>query len=72
MWGHIAASSRDENGASVRNKVVELLTPSQIAEAKDLAHQCVRKNYQGCLLNENSTNHIHTRIYRDVLIHEFC
>ena len=48
MWGHIAAASRDENGASVRNKVLELLTPSRIAKAKDLTRQWVRKNYKGC------------------------
>ena len=28
--------------------VVELLSPSQIAKAKDLARECVRKKYKGC------------------------
>ena len=48
MWGDIAASNGDENGANLRDMVVEILSPSQIAEAQKLARECVRKKYKGC------------------------
>lgn len=54
MWFNIAALN--ENGdearredASSRSETIESeMTPAQIAEAQNLARECVRKNYKGC------------------------
>jgi len=48
MWGNIAASNGNENGGKLRDFVAKEMTPSQIAEAQDLAQECEKKNYKGC------------------------
>ena len=48
MWTNIAASGGDKNAVKARNLVGELMTPSQIAEAQELARECVRKAYRDC------------------------
>jgi TPR repeat protein len=48
MWGNIAASNGNENGAKLRDFVAERMTPPQLEKAQDLARECVRKNYKGC------------------------
>jgi len=48
MWWNIAASQGHENAAENRDIVAGEMTPSQIAEAQDLARECVKKKYKGC------------------------
>ena len=48
MWWNIAASSGDKDAVKYRDFLAGILTPSQIAEAQDLARECVAKNYKGC------------------------
>jgi hypothetical protein len=48
MWFNIAASSGDETAAGMRDRLAEIMTPSQLEKAQDLARECVRKNYKGC------------------------
>ena len=48
MWGIIAASNGNEDGAKLRDIAAEDMTPSQLEKAQDLARECVRKNYKGC------------------------
>ena len=49
MWFNIAASSGDSKGASGnRDITAEIMTTAQIAEAQQLARECVRKEYKGC------------------------
>ena len=48
MWGNIALMNGNERGASVRGRVAEKMTSSQIEEAQRLARECVKKNYKGC------------------------
>jgi len=48
MWWNIAASSGDETAAGMRDRVAEIMTTAQIAEAQKLARECVRKEYKGC------------------------
>ncbi len=43
MWGQIAASNGDENGARFRDMVVEVLSPLQIVKSQDLAYESVHK-----------------------------
>ena len=48
MWGNIAASNGNENGAKLRDNVAEFMTPGDISSAQRLARECVQKNYQDC------------------------
>jgi hypothetical protein len=48
MWWNIAASSGYEDASETRGIVAEMMTPSQIEKAQDLARECVAKNYKGC------------------------
>ena len=48
MWGNLAASNGDENGGKLRDIVAKQMTPSQIETARQLARECVSKNYKGC------------------------
>ena len=48
MWWHIAASSGNTWASNERDRVAKKMTPTQIAEAQNLAHECVRKKYKGC------------------------
>jgi hypothetical protein len=48
MWWNIAASSGNKSAGTNRDKVAGMMTPSQIAEAQDLARECVRKKYKDC------------------------
>ena len=48
MWFDIVASNGDENGAMNRYIVAKRMTKEQLAEAQELARECVRKKYKGC------------------------
>ena len=48
MWGNIAASNGHKKGGKLRDIAAKNMTRSQIAEAQDLARECVRKKYKGC------------------------
>ena len=48
MWGNLAASNGDKNGGKLRDIVAKQMTPSQIETARQLARECVSKNYKGC------------------------
>jgi hypothetical protein len=48
MWFNIAASRGDNDAAKAREFITKKLTPTQIAEAQNLARECVVKNFKGC------------------------
>ncbi len=48
MWGNIAASNGNENGAKLRDDVEKVMTPADISVAQRLARECVQKNYNDC------------------------
>lgn len=48
MWWNIAASQGDKLAVKNRDIVAKEMTSSQIAEAQNLARECVAKNYKGC------------------------
>ena len=48
MWLNIAASNGNEDGGKLRDELAKHMTPADISAAKDLARECVRKEYKGC------------------------
>jgi len=48
MWWNIGAMTGAEMSTMFRDSVEEEMTSSQLAEARKLARECVRKNYKGC------------------------
>ena len=48
MWWNIGAMTGSEMSTMFRDSVEEEMTSSQLAEARKLARECVRKNYKGC------------------------
>lgn len=48
MWANIAASNGYINGRKLIDLVEEKITPSEISEARKLAHECVLKKYKKC------------------------
>ena len=49
MWSNISASlSGNTDAAQRRDKVAEIMTPTQIALAQQLARECVRREYKDC------------------------
>jgi TPR repeat protein len=48
MWWNIAAASGFKYSSEERDRIAKKMTPTQIAEAQNLAHECVRKKYKGC------------------------
>jgi TPR repeat protein len=48
MWFDIVASNGDENGAMNRDIIAKRMKKEQLAEAQELALECVRKKYKGC------------------------
>ena len=48
MWGNIAASNGNEDGAKLRDINARYMNPSQLEKAQDLVRECVRKKYKGC------------------------
>ena len=48
MWFNIAASSGNNNAIMFKKTVESKMTPEQIAEAQELARECIKKNYKDC------------------------
>ena len=48
MWFDIAVSTGNKKARRSRDKVEKKMTPAQIEKARDLARQCVAKNYKDC------------------------
>ena len=48
MWFGLAASLWDPDARQELDKVAKKMKPTQIASAKRLARECVKKNYKGC------------------------
>ena len=48
MWGNIAATNGHKLGAKLRDDCEKKMTPAKIAEAQNLARECVRRKYIGC------------------------
>jgi TPR repeat protein len=48
IWANIAASNGAEKGGEFRESVAGLLTPQQLERARQLARECVAKDYKGC------------------------
>ena len=48
MWLNLADAGGNEIAASERNRLVNRMTPAQIAEAQALASQCLQQQYQDC------------------------
>ena len=48
MWWNIAASNGHKLASKNRGVIAEIMTPSQLEKAQDLARECVAKNYENC------------------------
>ena len=48
MWADIAASQGHKTAIKIRDLVVKKMSASELSKAKELAKQCVSKNYKGC------------------------
>jgi TPR repeat protein len=48
IWASMAASLGSENGKKARNIFAKRMTAGQVAKAKELARECVKKNYKDC------------------------
>ena len=47
-WGSLAAANGNERAASLSDMISNMMTPTQVETAQDLARECVKKNYKGC------------------------
>ncbi|MDC0361276.1 hypothetical protein OAN80_05895, partial [Alphaproteobacteria bacterium] len=48
MWFEIAAKQGDKIGAKNRDFLAKTMTAALLLDAKELARECIRKNYKGC------------------------
>ena len=48
MWYNIAARDGNEDVKKSRDIVIKQMTSEQIAEAQELARECIKKNYKDC------------------------
>ena len=48
MWFDIAASLGNENASENREIIAKRMTPADISKARQLARECVAKDYKGC------------------------
>ncbi|MGB0169740.1 MAG: tetratricopeptide repeat protein [Paracoccaceae bacterium] len=48
MWANHASSNGFEMGEELKGLLTELMSPSQIEKAQNLANECLKKAYQGC------------------------
>jgi hypothetical protein len=48
MWSNVAGANGDKSGAENRARLEERMTFAQIAEAQELARECMKKKYKGC------------------------
>ena len=48
MWTNLASSNGFDMSKNLRGLITELMTPSQIERAQELARKCIKKNYKEC------------------------
>ena len=48
MWFDIAASLGSENASEIKAIIAKRMTPKDISKARQLARECVAKDYKGC------------------------
>ena len=48
VWFNIAASKDDGLGAEYRDMIAAAMTPADLERAKELAEECMNRNYKGC------------------------
>jgi len=48
MWWNISAAQGEKGAENNRDRVQEMMTPSQIEIAQQLTSECVAKNYKDC------------------------
>ena len=48
MWFSVAASMGNDAAVEQRDRVAGKMTPAQLQEARQLARECVNRNYKGC------------------------
>lgn len=48
MWANHASSNGFEMAEKLKGLLTELMSPSQIKEARNLANECLKKAYKGC------------------------
>ena len=48
MWYNISASNGNDDGRHNRDSIAKEMTPAQIYKAKNMARECVKKNYKNC------------------------
>ncbi len=48
MWWNIAASQGNKEALANRGKVEKMMLPANISKAKQLAKECIAKDYMGC------------------------
>ncbi len=48
MWGYIATSNGNENGATLTDIAASEMTYDDISAAQKLARECLAKNYKDC------------------------
>ena len=48
MWANIASFNGSDGGGSARDSTANYMTADQIAEAQQLARECINKSYKDC------------------------
>jgi len=48
LWWSLAAANGDTKSAEYRDVVAKLLTAEQLAEAKKMASDCIKRKFRGC------------------------
>ena len=48
MWANLSVANGYADARSLRDKLAEKMTPSQMEKAQDLARDCMKKNFKGC------------------------
>lgn len=48
MWFDISASLGNENASETKAIIAKRMTPTDISKARELARECVAKDYKGC------------------------
>ena len=48
MWANLSVANGYADAKSLRDKVANKMTPSQMEKAQDLARDCMKKNFKGC------------------------
>ena len=48
MWWYISSSNGNENAKEYIEEFEEMMTKSQIKEAKRLSKECIKKDFKGC------------------------